>query len=475
MPLIAGIDGKRLEIHDETGERRFVFEPPRQADELPEAVDTGPLDAEAVEVQSDENQDAFPSSDTPRSDDSETLSAFALCRVDAPMTACLLPAERLLQRPFSLPFEHPRFIDANTLAQELADQAGAEEEDWWLSWQAERAADGVRGLVFALPMDLKQELTAAAVSTSCPYIGPDIAVRLSACLVLQEGAGAHSAAVLDADADGLMLGVKVAGVWRGMRRLNCAAGRSMQSLAHEALASLKAMGFDAATMPLHGRLDTAWKQAFDALAGGMGGESAFDWQVVLADAESSLAGRLAANAMAFGRLGGDAPLNFRHGAWALQTDWSKRIGPWRRSAALLAGLVLLAIGHDAWQLQRLESREQATRAAIEQAFHRALPGVAMIDPMLQLRQAAGGGASGDAWKFIRELEAITQLGKQESNFKPQNIAYADGEVLLGGMVPDFAAANRIRDALASILGRKVDLLDTDLNDKQVRIRLRWSS
>lgn len=469
MPLIAGIDGKRLEIHDETGERQFLFEPPGPPDDRPDTLDT-----KAVEVDPDDNQGAFPSSDAPRSDDSGTLSAFAQCSVDAPVAACLLPAECLLQRPFSLPFEHPRFIDADTLAQELADQAGAEEEDWWLSWQAGRTADGVRGLVFALPADMKEELTAADVSSSCPYIGPDIAVRLSACLPPLGDAGAPSAGVLDADADGLMLGVMVGGVWRGMRRLNCAAGRSMQSLAHEALASLKAMGFDAATMPLHGRLDATWKQAFDVLARGEGGEPALDWQMEPGEAVSPLASRLAVNAMAFGRLGGNAPLNFRHGAWALQTDWGKRIGPWRRSAMLFAGLVLLGIGHDAWQLQQLESREEATRAAIEQAFQQALPGVAMIDPMLQLRQAAGGGASGDAWKFIRQLEAITQLGKKESDFKPQNITYADGEVLLGGIVPDFAAANRIRDSLASVLGRKVDLLDTDLNDKQVRIRLRWS-
>jgi len=57
----------------------------------------------------------------------------------------------------------------------------------------------------------------------------------------------------------------------------------------------------------------------------------------------------------------------------------------------------------------------------------------------------------------------------------QNISFTNGEVLLSGMVPDFAEANRIRDALASILGYKVELLDTDLSDKQVRIRLRWPS
>ncbi|HCS12290.1 MAG: hypothetical protein COS82_11335 [Zetaproteobacteria bacterium CG06_land_8_20_14_3_00_59_53] len=452
MPLIAGWDGSRLDIYDEKGERQFVFEAPGVAKSDSgggEAVDGLPDDAARPAV-----------------------SALALGSVDAPLTACLLPAEMLLQRPFSLPFEHPRYIDAATLAQELADQAGAEEEDWWLCWQAERVDSGVRGLVFALPGSLKHELTAAAISSPCPYIGPDIAVRLR----VHQPQGNSPAGVLDADADGLMLGVYADGVWCGMRRLNLGPGRSMASLAHEALASLKAMGFDAASMPLTGRLDTAWKQVFDTLPDA----SRINWQVEIPASEvgqpvSGLPGRQAANALAMHAAGMNAPFNFRHGAWAVQTDWSKRIGPWRRTAVLLAVLVLLMIGHDSWQLHQLQSRQDAARSAIEAAFHQALPGVAMIDPMLQLRQAAGGGASADAWKFIRQMEAITQLGRQEQAFKPQAIVYADGEVMLSGAVPDIAAANRIRDALGSILGRKVDLLDTDLGDQQVRIRLRWAS
>lgn len=458
MPLIAEWDGSHLEICDETGARKFVSGPagapvPDEHREAPEGSDgaTEPLAENARQ------QDG---------------SALAPGRVDAPLAACLLPAELLLQRPFVLPFENPRYVDADTLAQELADQAGAEEDAWWLCWQAGRVESGVRGLVFALPGELREELSAAPISSPCPYIGPDIAVRLAACLPQEAG----PVGVLDADAEGLMLGVYADGVWRGMRRLNQGAGRSVAGIAQEAMASLKAMGFDAARMPLIGRIDAAWQQAFERVAGAGG----IRWQVEIpagddADAADGLPVRQSANARAVHALGADIPFNFRHGDWAVQTDWGKRIGPWRRSAVLLAALALLLIGQDAWQLHQLQNRQEAARTAIEQAFHQALPGVAMIDPMLQLRQAAGGGVSGDAWKFVRNLEAITQLGRQETAFKPNGINYGGDEVILSGAVADIAAANRARDALASVLGRKVDLLDTDLNDGQVLIRLRWAS
>lgn len=482
MTLIANWDGARLELWDEQGERQFVFEPPSVTTES--IANDGSQDATSDVAGGVASVRGETAAQPLLADAPQGASVLELSSVDASVAAFLLPAEDLLQRSFSLPFEHTRYIDATMLGQELADQAGAEDADWWLCWQAEREEGGVRGLVFALPQKLRDELSKASISSQCPYIGPDIAVRLAARLKT----GATSVAVLDADAEGLMLGVYVAGIWRGMRRLNLSAGRGLARLAHEAFASLNAMGFDPVTMPLTGRLDTAWKQAFDSLVQPVG----INWQVdVLADADTGQAAdglseklgvdrlqlptRHAANALALGSLSGELPFNFRHGAWAVQTDWSKRIGPWRRAALLLVTLCLLLIGQDAYQVQQLQARQEATRSGVEQAFHQALPGVAMVDPMLQLRQAAGGGASGDAWKFLRHLEGITNLGRKEASFRMQNISFADGEVLLSGMVPDFAAANRVRDALASILGRKVELLDTDLSDKQVRIRLRWPS
>ncbi|MDQ6972735.1 MAG: type II secretion system protein GspL, partial [Mariprofundaceae bacterium] len=441
MAVTASWDGLRLELRDDTGARQAVFELAPAA--VPEAVDSV---GESI-------THALPDADIP----DNSWDALTLDAVAASPAALLLPAERLLLRPFSLPVGQARFVDAAMLGQELDDQAGAEDGDWWLVWQAGRCEAGVCGLVFALPESLKASLSATALLADCAYIGPDAAVRLTACLS-GRSPGENTGAVLDADADGLMLGVLDDGAWRGMRRLNLCAGRGREALAREAWVSLQAMGFAPASMPVYGHLDTAWKQAFDACHDGH--EPA--WQLECSD---ELPERHAANVAAMTVLKGVAPFNFRHGQWAVQTDWNKRIGPWKRTAVLAVAACMLLMARDAYQLSALQAKQDAARQGIEQAFHQALPGVAVIDPMLQLRQAAGGGASGDAWILLRHLGAIAKLSAKEAAFKAQNISFASGEVSLTATVPDFAAANRIRDTLASILGTRVDLLDTDLNDK----------
>jgi len=361
--------------------------------------------------------------------------------------------------------EHPRFVDAAILGQELDDQAGVEPSDWWLCWQTARAEQGVRGLVFALPELLKTQLSDSEISSHCHKIYPDIAVRLQAGLA----PGITSCAVLDGDSSGLMLGVVEAGVWRGMRRLNVnwESTDSHDSVIDDALRSLRAMGFDAASMPVFGKLDGVLAEAFHAAMPDVGDA----WKVETKDA---LPSRNAANAAAFSCVQSDIPFNFRHGRWASQADWKKRIAPWRRVVVLAGGLAVLLIGHDMYRVQQLSNQELVLRQGIEDAFHKALPGVAMLDPMLQLKQAAGGGTGDDAWFFIKQLQAISQLQRKQTGLRVQNIQYSGKEMVLGGIVKDFAAANRVRDALSSILQRKVELVDTDLNGKQVRIRLRWS-
>jgi len=443
--MLASWDGHSLELWDESGVRQAVFEP-AAAEDLEGDVSTSVDHGAAV----------------------NEWTAFDPGGVDAPVSILLLPCERLLQRSFVLPVEHPRFVDAAVLGQELDDQAGVEPQDWWLCWQTARAKEGVRGLMLALPQALKKQLSDTAIARDCRQICPDIAVRLQACLPPET----TTCAVLDVDNSGLMLGFVEDGVWRGMRRLNvCQTDENSQHdtglIAEDALRSLRAMGFDADSQPLFGNLDSVWSDVFRELAEA----SAANWHVEIID---ELPPRHAANAVAFSRLQGDPPFNFRHSRWILQSDWSIHVSAWKRAAVLGTFLVLLLIGHDVYRVQQLSAEQQALRQGIEDVFHQALPGMAMIDPMLQLKQAAGGAADDGAWFFLKQLEAISQLHSKEKGLEVQGIQYSGKEVVLSGTVADFAAANRVRDALSAILERKVDLVDTDLKGKQVRIRLRWS-
>jgi len=449
--MLASWDGFSLELWNETGVRQAVFEPVAEKTQ-PEinAEEDGATRQESI-MHAVEPLDGW--------------AALDLTGVQADVTVLMLPVENLLQRTFTLPVEHPRFVDAAILGQELDDQAGVDPSDWWLCWQTTRADKGVRGLVFALPQILKTQLSESEIGGHCPGIYPDIAVRLQACLPSEH----ESCAVLDSDSSGLMLGVVEAGVWRGMRRLNVDwnAEDSHDSAIDDALRSLRAMGFDCASMPVFGKLDGVLAEAFQAALPNIGDA----WKV---ETNDGLASRHVANAAAFSSLQSDIPFNFRHGRWALQSDWKKRLAPWKRAVALAAVLMILLMGHDVYRVHQLSNQQLALRQGIEDVFHQALPGVAMLDPMLQLKQAAGGGADGDRWFFIKQLQAISQLQGKQTGLQIESIRYSGKDIILGGSVKDFAAANRVRDALSSILQRKVELLDTDLRGKQVRIRLRWS-
>ncbi|MDX8392796.1 MAG: hypothetical protein R8K53_09595 [Mariprofundaceae bacterium] len=444
--MLASWDGISLELWDATGARQAVF----QSSDLQQPSTDAAIN-ETVQ------EDVLPA-DSAFGDWSE----LDIDGVQAQASTLLLPCEILLQRSFSLPVEHPRFIDAAVLGQELDDQAGAESQDWWLCWQAMRSVGGeggVRGLVFALPTALKTHLSNSEITASCREICPDICVRLQAHLPPD----IESGAVLDVDVSGLMLGVVEDGVWRGMRRLNV---QKSGAAADDALRSLCAMGFDADSMSVFGSLDADWLSCFHQLSE----DSGANWHV---QEIAELSSRHAANAAAFVRLHDDPPFNFRHDRWGLQSNWKKHLVMWQRTAVLGVFLALLLIGHDVYRMQQLSVQQQALRQGVEDTFHRALPGVAMIDPMLQLKQAAGGDVDSNVWFFLKQLEAIGKLQSKETGLMVQGIRYSGKDMLLSGMVTDFTMANRVRDGLSAILTRKVELVDTDLNGQQVRIRLRW--
>jgi len=129
----------------------------------------------------------------------------------------LWPLEDLVVRSFSLPLPSLRLLDANILGQELEDQCGEPAEEWWLAWQAEKVEDKIEGLMFALPKSAKDALSSHPYLSHCKFVWPDGWVRLTSGLP-SEFEGPH-AAVLDADEEGLFLGVYRNQGWTGLRRL----------------------------------------------------------------------------------------------------------------------------------------------------------------------------------------------------------------------------------------------------------------
>ncbi len=377
-----------------------------------------------------------------------------------PVRCVWLPVEWVAPKPFCLPVAHPRFLDAAVIAGEWEEQTGEEAESLWFGWRAarEEGAEGVAGLMAAMPLAWREALDALAPLSHVRVDALDrLEIRCMDAAPPQEG---EALAVLDADAEGVCFGVWRDGAWRGASRLNDAAGDADGR--EWLLAALAAMGWREGG-PACGRLDAERAAWFGDFRGEVG-------ERLLGRAEASLdagARLLASGAAAHG-------IEFRHGGWSARAAFPG-LHRWRGAVVLAGAALALWIGGMAWQNHRLHQRIEAAQARIDAAFARALPGQPVIDALAQLRQAAGGGAGGGdaARAWLRSLDALARV-QADQPWTIRELEWRDGAMRMRGEVKDLQALNRLRERLAKALGREVRLDDTELGKGRVGFRMRWS-
>ncbi len=378
------------------------------------------------------------------------------------ITTLLWPMEDLLIRSFSLPLPSLRLLDAQVLGQELEDLSGVEAGEWWLAWQAKKEEEQVVGVVFALPQAMKSALSSHRLGY-CKYFWPDGWARLTALLPDHE---AEVVAVLDADEQGLFLGVFNRGAWSGMRRLNFVSSRSMEDIANDIHLSLTAMEYTP-DLPARGRLNEALLELLG---------KRITWQGTTLP---SLPSRLESNIRAVHELpGAVSGPNFRHSSWAAKADWVLQALPWRRAAALVALVVTFSFFSDVYTLSALHGRMASGQRKVEELFHQALPKEkVIIDPIAQLRNAAGtSGNKVQSWYYLKQLEAVAKLKNRFGGLALREVNLVDGGMVLDGNIENFALVNKVRDELSKLVHGKVTVVDTELEkeSKHVRFRLKWS-
>ncbi|MBF0281620.1 MAG: hypothetical protein HQM07_03520 [Zetaproteobacteria bacterium] len=376
--------------------------------------------------------------------------------VDQP-TLLYWPLEHCLVRAFSLPLKQVNLIDAEILQQELVESAAIEAGDWWLSWRAGRLSGdaGVAGVVFGFPEEMRAQVTERMPQAALYVDGWE------RCVVWQPE-GQQSAAIVDADAEGLFLAYFSEGVCAGIRRLNWSGAegekaRTQSSMVVEMMGSLAAMGYHCSQDPLLGRLDEAWVQALTA-QGAM-------WQGEVA---AALPTRHQANLAL--QLDSERSLNLRHGLWRMAKPWN-HLRLWRRPLLLVAGFALVWIGSVALHLADLEGRAQQLQQQLVDAFHQGLPHQSvMLDPLAQLQQAAGSGASDR--KVLRQLADLSEIFDQQP-WKMQEFSVVEDQMKISGSVEDLKQLEQIRQKLEQKVAVPVRIVDTNLLDKQVNFRLQW--
>ena len=412
----------------------------------------------------------------------ENNGVLPLLPENAVVSRLILPVELLLSRIFSLPLSSPRFIDREILTQELEEHSSEAADAWWLAWQAAQSDNGVSGIMFGLPEDFRRTIEENENWRQLQELVPDIWVRLNRCL--HEHRAEWTAdmqadapvAVLDADVDGMFLGVwngkgqSENGFWQGMRRLNVDWSvlstpdleEQYAELVENINRTLHAMGWQHENGMAMGRVHSQLHMALDFSL----------WQgdiSELSDLPTRHEGNLADLSA--------CTLNFRHGRWNSKSQLAQ-LKPWYRSLALAAALAVIWISGIVWQNYQLNSQLETHQQRITDAFHNGLPEEkVLIDALAQLRKAAGSGAVGEKQRtvalWMQHLAGINRV-YQKTPWKIRELSFHNGKMTLSGEAKDLQLMNRIREALQQETGRNVKLEDTDLQGNQVRFRMVWS-
>ena len=376
-----------------------------------------------------------------------------------------IPLEQLLVRTFSLPLKQPRHLDASILAQELADTAGIEPDDWWLTWKAGKSDNGISGITLALPITTQQTIESHPVLQQTPILIADGWARLNSWLDNLDNIDDAAFAVVDTDAEGVFFGVYRQGIWQGMRRLNgdMHEGETRTAIIQQLHWSLQSMGFDSGTMPAIGRLTPEMAEQLPLSS-----------EDLPRNIEDHLLQRHLLNLMLpLPETQSSHTLNFRHGKWATRKK-SAITSKWYRSMILAASLSLLWLAITVTNNYRLEGQIAQKQDDIITAFHRGLPDQpVIIDALAQLQQASQQGGSGSTnFSVSRQLGIISSAYKKQ-DWQMSEIKIDDKGAMVAGKVKTMETLNHIRENIAAEPTTDVTIADTDLSDNQVSFKVTW--
>ena len=162
------------------------------------------------------------------------------------------------------------------------------------------------------------------------------------------------------------------------------------------------------------------------------------------------------------------------GAYAPRLPLERWMRQWRWPAAAIAAAFVLQMAATWTQYLRLAEDNRSLRAAIEQRYREVNPRGALVDPETQLRRqldALTGAAQESA--FTRTLETVGGViaAQRGTDVASLNYDQRGGDIRLGLTAPDYAAVERIREALTQA-GVEAALENSATAGDGVRARLR---
>ncbi len=129
----------------------------------------------------------------------------------------------------------------------------------------------------------------------------------------------------------------------------------------------------------------------------------------------------------------DTVINLLQGAYGRQTAWRRTLQPWRAAALLAVGWLFVQGATQIYEYGRLQQEQTALRAAIDQVFRDAVPGVTrIVNPRAQLearlRELAPVGAGGAAFLDLLSIGGQSLVSFPDMSLR--GISYREGQLEL---------------------------------------------
>lgn len=171
-------------------------------------------------------------------------------------------------------------------------------------------------------------------------------------------------------------------------------------------------------------------------------------------------------------LTGPPPLNLLQGEFEPRRRRRAVRGPWRRVAALAAGVALLGFGHALAEWWALSSRVDAQRREMAALYLQAVPGATqVVDAEHQLRVALGGAGGDDL--ALRLLATAAPVLAAAPGVQLDALEFGAGQLELVLLAPDVAGLDALRARLAGAgLGAELSAATPGSRGVEGRLRLR---
>lgn len=166
--------------------------------------------------------------------------------------------------------------------------------------------------------------------------------------------------------------------------------------------------------------------------------------------------------------------DLRQGTFAPRLPLKRWWATWQRVAIAAGVALVLQLGADIAEYQRLKATNVQLRQAIQESYRQANPRGAVVDVEKQLdRQLAEFNPASTGVTFTPLLAAVTTaLADQGTiSLSTMNFSASSGELRLDLLAEDFAAVEALRQMLGN-KGLEATLETSSSRDEQVRARLR---